>query len=116
MLASAKPVEWLGSSKKDVQRFPKGARQIIGRALYAAQLGELSPAAKPMKGFGGAKVVEIVAPFAGNAFRAVYTVEIAARIYVLHCFQKKSKSGTATPQADLDIINTRLKEIKRTAP
>jgi phage-related protein len=101
-----KPVRFVGSSQSDLNRFPKKVRLIIGAALTAAQLGGKHKDSKPMKGFGGAGVVEIVADFDG-AFRAVYTVRFADVVYVLHAFQKKSKKGT--PKSDIDLINHRLK-------
>ena len=64
------------------------------------------PAAKPLKGFGGQSVMEIVAPFDGNTWRGIYTVRFKSVIYVLHVFQKKSKSGIATPKSDIELIHT----------
>jgi phage-related protein len=85
----------------------------MGMALYAAQLGETDPAAKPLRGFGGASVIEIVAEDKGGTWRAVYTVRFAESVYVLHAFQKKSKRGIATPRQDLDFIKRRLAEAGR---
>ncbi|MGH7810684.1 MAG: type II toxin-antitoxin system RelE/ParE family toxin, partial [Candidatus Binatia bacterium] len=101
------------SSRRDLKSFPKRARSDIGQALYAAQMGETDPAAKPLKGFGGAGVMEIVDRYDTNTYRAVYTVEFSSVIYVLHCFQKKSKSGIATPQRDIELIRRRLAEAER---
>jgi phage-related protein len=78
-----------------------------------AQMGETDPAAKPLKGFGGARVMEIVDRYDTNTYRAVYTVQFADVIYVLHAFQKKSKRGIATPQKDLELIRRRLMEAQR---
>jgi phage-related protein len=103
-----KPIRWVGSSLRDLKSFPSEVRSDVGFALYAAQKGEMDPSAKPLKGFGGASVIEIVAPFAGDTWRAVYTVRFQDVIYVLHAFQKKSKSGTATPQKELELIRQRL--------
>jgi phage-related protein len=103
-----KPVRFVGSSQSDLHRFPKKIRLVIGTALTAAQLGGKHKDSKPMKGFGGAGVVEIVADFDGGAFRAVYTVRFADVVYVLHAFQKKSKKGIETPKSDIDLINHRL--------
>jgi phage-related protein len=88
-------------------------RRDIGQALYAAQQGETDPAAKPLRGFGGARVMEIVERYRGDAYRAVYTAHFASAIYVLHVFQKKSKRGIATPMPDLDLIRQRLAEAER---
>src|SRR5438093_445999 len=87
----------MGSSREDLKSFPEQVRRDIGQALYTAQQGETDPAAKPLKGFGGARVMEIVDRHDTNTYRAVYTVQFAGRIYVLHAFQKKSKKGIATP-------------------
>jgi phage-related protein len=103
-----KPIRWIGSSLKDLKSFPAKVRSDVGFALYAAQNGEMDPSAKPMKGFGGASVIEIVAPFFGDTWRAVYTVRFQEVVYVLHAFQKKSKSGIATPMKELDLIRQRL--------
>ncbi len=80
----------------------------MGYALYQAQLGRKSPSAKPLAGFGGASVLEIVEDFQTNTYRAVYTVKFSDLVYVLHAFQKKSKKGIATPKADVDLIKRRL--------
>jgi phage-related protein len=108
-----KPVVWVGSSRRDLKTLPKRVRSGIGQALYTAQMGETDPAAKPLRGFGGANVMEIIDRYDTNTFRAVYTVQFADVIYVLHAFQKKSKQGIATPQKDLDLIRRRLAEAQR---
>jgi phage-related protein len=108
-----KPIIWIGSSRRDLKGFPKQVRFDIGQALYAAQMGETDPAAKPLKGFGGTKVMEITDRHDTNTYRAVYTVQFAGVIYVLHAFQKKSKSGIATPQKDIKLIHRRLAEAQR---
>ncbi len=81
----------------------------MGYALYQAQIGEKHASAKPLKGFSGAGVLEIVTDHVGDAFRSVYTVGFPSAIYVLHAFQKKSKSGIKTPAEDLEMIRRRLK-------
>lgn len=96
-----------------MRSFPRPVRRDIGIALYAAQHEELDPAARPMKGFGGSSVVEIVSDYRGDTWRAVYTVRFAEAVYVLHVFQKKSKRGIATPRKDLDLIRQRLAEAER---
>lgn len=103
-----KPVRWVGSSLEDVRSFPQEVRRQIGQALYSAQKGETDPAAKPLRGFVGASVMEIVAPFDGDTWRAVYTVRLRGVVYVLHAFQKKSKSGIATPKKEIELIHRRL--------
>ena len=104
-----KPLAWLGSSKKDLMALPMGVRKFFGHALDFAQRGEQHDAAKVLKGFGGAGVLEIVENDQGNTYRAAYTVKFENAVFVLHVFQKKSKSGIATPRPDIDIIRERLK-------
>jgi phage-related protein len=108
-----KPVRWVGSSRRDVRSFPVAVRTGIGQALYTAQKGETDPAAKPLKGFGGRNVLEIVTDHRGDTWRSVYTVRFEGAIYVLHAFQKKSKKGIATPKKELDSIRQRLAEAER---
>ena len=106
---SLRPLEWIGSSKKDLQALPDEVIDVFGYALHLAQAGEKHPQAKPMHGFGSAGVLEVVEDWRGDAYRAVYTVRFEERVFVLHVFQKKSKSGIATPRRDLDLIQQRLK-------
>ena len=108
-----KPVFWVASSKKDLRKFPKGVRQTVGQALFDAQKGGKHPDAKPLKGFGGAGVLEVVANDDGSAYRAVYTVKFAGVVYVLHAFQKKSKSGVRTPAEAIGKVKTRFKEAEK---
>jgi phage-related protein len=109
MGVDSKPLFWVGSSKKDLMALPLPVRKFFGHALDFAQRGDQHDAAKPLKGFGGAGVVEIVEDDAGGTYRAVYTVRFAEAVFVLHCFQKKSKTGIATPKQDMDIVRARLK-------
>jgi phage-related protein len=113
--APLKPVIWVGSSRKDLGEFPDPVQDHIGYALYVAQRGGKDTDAKPLKGFGGAGVVEIVSDHRGDTFRAVYTVRLEGAVYVLHAFQKKSKSGRATSKADLSLIERRLRDAERIA-
>ena len=105
-----KPLFWVGSSHKDLSGFPDSVKRNLGFALYQAQVGRKSPAAKPLKGFGGASVLEIVESYQTDAYRAVYTVQFGEAIYVLHAFQKKSKKGAKTPTAEMEQIKRRLKD------
>lgn len=104
-----KPLEWIGSSRKDLMALPADVQRLFGFALSLAQAGDKHDAAKVLKGFGGAGVLEVVENDVGGTYRAVYTVKFAEAVFVLHCFQKKSKRGIATPKEDMDIINARLK-------
>jgi phage-related protein len=108
-----KPVRWVGASRRDVKCFPQAVKREIGQALYAAQKGDIDPAAKPLRGFKGSSVLEIVAPHRGDTWRAVYTVRFEDAIYVLHAFQKKSKRRIATPRVEMDLIRQRLADAER---
>ena len=103
-----RPVRWVASSKDDLSAFSNDVKTRVGGALWDAQIGLKSPAAKPLKGFGDAGVLEVVVDFDGNTFRTVYTVRFAKAVYVLHAFQKKSRRAIATPKGELDLIGTRL--------
>jgi len=103
-----KELNFAGSSREDVRSFPEKVRLDIGYTLFVAQRGRKSASAKPLKGFGSAGVLEIVENFDGNTYRAVYTVRFAAALYVLHCFQKKSRHGIQTSQQDINLIKQRL--------
>ena len=108
-----KPVFWEGSSRRDLRRFPKAIRLTVGQALFDAQTGKKHPDAKPLKGFGGAGVLEVVEDDNGNTYRAVYTVKFAGVGYVLHAFQKKSKRGSKTPVQEIEKVRSRLKEAEK---
>ncbi|MBN9355428.1 type II toxin-antitoxin system RelE/ParE family toxin [Herbaspirillum huttiense] len=109
MFINEKPLEWIASSYKDLLALPAEVRQRFGFALSLAQMGERYEKTKILKGFSGAGVLEILEDHIGDTFRAVYTVKFEEAVFVLHCFQQKSKSGIATPQTDMEIIRTRLK-------
>jgi phage-related protein len=108
-----KPLIWLGSTLKDLKALPKQVQRSIGRSLLAAQMGDIDHATKPLKGFGGAHVMEISISYQSNAFRSVFAMQFPEAIYVLHVFQKKSRSGIATPQQDIDLIKRRLADAHR---
>jgi len=90
-------------------------RDHIGYALYIAQCGGKHRDAKVMTGFGGAGVVEIVKDYRGDTFRAVYTLRLLGAVYVLHAFQKKSKSGRETPRREMELVKQRLREVEKMA-
>ena len=104
-----KPLVWMGSSKKDLIALPASVVDVFGYGLYLAQAGGRHENSKVLRGFGDASVVEIIESGAGSTYRAVYTVRFEAAVFVLHVFQKKSKSGVATPKPDMELIETRLK-------
>ena len=104
-----KTLVWITSAKKDLIGMPEDVQDTFGYALHLAQAGKKHEQAKPLKGFGSAGVLEVVEDEAGSTYRAVYTVRFQNAVYVLHCFQKKSTRGIATPKPDLDLIRERLK-------
>jgi phage-related protein len=106
---SEKPLIWIGSSKRDLMALPVLVRKFFGHALHFAQNGERHDAAKVLKGFGSAGVLEVVEDDAGGTYRAVYSIRFQEAVFVLHCFQKKSKSGIETPKSDMETIRLRLK-------
>lgn len=99
----------MGSSRKDLRGFPAEVQDEMGYALRDAQFGGTRINVKVLKGFGGAGVLEVAEDHDRRTYRAVYTVRFEGAVYVLHAFQKKSKRGSATPQADRNLIRTRLK-------
>ena len=108
MDTDVRPVRWVGSALRDLKEFPRAVQRDIGQALYATQCGQAYPSIKALKGFQGAHVLEIIAPFDTNTYRAVYTVQFGSAIYVLHAFQKKAKKGRKTPKKEIDLIKRRL--------
>ena len=109
-----RPLVWLGDSRRNIQVFPLGARKLVGDELQLVQFGGMPKDTKPFHGVGSG-VFEIAIAYESNAYRAVFAVQLGAKIYVLHAFQKKSKSGVKTPQKDIDLIKRRYKEAKELA-
>lgn len=110
---SPRPLFWIGPSQRDLRRFPDDVREVIGFGLFRAQGGSKHPSARPLKGFGGAGVLEIVQDHDGSTYRAVYTVRFVEAVYVLHVFQKKSRKKIATPKHEIELIRARLGEAER---
>jgi phage-related protein len=110
-----KPVIWVGTSLKDLREFPAPAKDHMGYALYVAQRGGKHQDAKVLSGFGGAGVLEVIKDYRGDTFRAVYTLKYAGTVFVLHAFQKKSKSGRQTPRREIELIKQRLREAEQVA-
>ena len=104
-----KPLRWIASALHDLKKFPEDVQDVMGYALDLAQHGQKHPNAKPLRGFSGAGVLEIVDDFDGDTYRAIYTIKFEGVIYLLHSFQKKSKHGIATPQQDIELVKKRLK-------
>lgn len=107
-----KKLIFIASSHDDLLDFPEIVRREVGFALHLAQQGDRGLNVLPLVGFGGAGVIEVVSNHAGDTFRAVYTITLGDFVYVLHAFKKKSKSGRATPQEEMNRIRTRLRAAK----
>lgn len=103
-------VHFVGTSKKDLRALPKGAKAVFGYAILLAENGLKHPDAKPLAGFGGAGILEVVEDLDGDTYRAVYIVKFGRAVYVLHAFKKKSKVGSKTPPRDMGLIVKRFKE------
>lgn len=107
--ATRKPLYFIASSWKDLKGLPGPVQATFGTLLLDVQYGDTPGSAKPLKGFGGAGVLEIVEDHDGDTYRCVYTVNFRHAVYVLHVFQKKSKHGIATPRRDLDLVRSRYR-------
>jgi len=105
-----RPLFWEGSSQRDFKEFPIEVQKDLGVALFIVQIGATPPSAKPWKGLGSG-VFELVDDYFGDTYRAVYTIRIRDSVHVLHAFQKKSKSGIATPLPDIGLVESRLKAV-----
>ena len=109
-----RPLRWVGSSRRDFGDFPPAVQDAFGFELFLAQTGQYPPSAKPLKGLASG-TVELIEDFAGDSYRAVYTVSFQTAVYVLHAFKKKSKRGIKTPQSDIDLIKRRLRDAEADA-
>ena len=110
-----KSLIWIGTSRRELRAMPQVVQSEFGYALYLAQLGGIHRKSKPLKRFGGTRVMEIVGDHRGNSYRCIYTVRFSGPVYVLHAFQKKSKRGIATPKRDVDLIRKRYSEAQELA-
>ena len=113
MAQNEKAIKWIGSSYKDLLTLPEEVRREFGFALSLAQFGEKHINAKVLKGFSGAGVLEVIENDKGGTYRAVYTIKFVDTVFVLHCFQKKSKTGIETPKGDMNIIQSRIKLVEK---
>ncbi len=109
MTPPRKPIVWVGSSRKDLKAFPPEVQDEMGYALRDAQFGGRRLSAKPLRGWGGAGVLEVVEDFRGDTYRTVYTVDFGDVVYVLHAFQKKSKRGIKTPKHEMEVVRARYR-------
>lgn len=114
-MRDTRPISWIKAALRDFEEFPQDVQDVMLRALTIAAEGSKSDKAKPFKGVDGG-VFEIALRHRGDAFRMIYAVKIGADIWVIHAFQKKSKTGIKTPQADVDLIRERLKRLKEVLP
>jgi phage-related protein len=107
-----KPIRWVGSAKRELDAMPEEVKDVFGHAIDLAQASGKHPDAKVLAGLGSAGALEVVEDDRGDTYRAVYTVKFAGWVYVLHCCQRKSKSGINTRKEDLELIHARLKAAK----
>lgn len=110
-MRQTRPISWIKAARKDFEKFPVEARELLRSALIIASEGGKADIAKPLLGLGSS-VLEIALPYRGNAFRVVYALKLADAIWVVHAFQKKSTHGIKTPKHEIDLIQDRLKRIK----
>jgi phage-related protein len=111
MMRLTRPFNWLKGAKRDFEDFPPEAQLVMRRALTVAAEGGKSDRAKPFKGVDGG-VFEIALAHRGGAYRVIYAVQIDDAVWVVHAFQKKSKSGIKTPRTEVDLIRERVRRLK----
>ena len=111
MARNTRPISWIRAARKAFEAFPQATQVEAAQALTIIAEGGMPDVAKPLKGLG-AGVMELALRHRGDAFRVVFAVQVGADVWVVHAFQKKSKSGIATPQAEIDVVRERLKRIK----
>src|SRR6266403_2265246 len=110
-MRNTRPIVWLKAARRAFEDFPEKARDRLLDALTAVAEGGMPAIAKPLRGFGSG-VLELALAFRGDAFRVVYAVQLGAEVWVIHAFQKKSKTGTKTPKHEIDLIHARLRRLK----
>jgi phage-related protein len=110
-MRNTRPIVWLKAGHRDFEDFPYGARDRLLDALTVVAEGAMPPIVKPLVGFGSG-VLELALAFRGDAYRVVCAVPLGPDVWVIHAFQKKSKSGIKTPKQELDLIDTRLRRVK----
>ena len=112
IVRETRPISWIKAARKDFEEFPEQAQMEILRALTIAAEGQKADTAKPMKGLGSG-VFEVALAWRGDAYRTVYAVQLGRDIWVVHAFQKKSKTGIKTPKQEIDLIKQRLKQLRK---
>ncbi len=111
MTRTTRPVSWIRAARKDFETFPEGAKIEIGRALTMVAEGGYPDIAKPLTGLGSG-VLELALKHRGDAYRVIHALQFGPDIWVVHAFQKKSKSGIATPKVEIDLVRERLKRLR----
>ena len=110
-MRDTRPISWLKGARKDFEDFPQGAQIEMARALTILAEGQMPDIAKPLTGLGSG-VMELALRHRGDAYRIVYALQVAGEIWVIHAFQKKSKTGIKTPRAEIELVIGRLKRLK----
>lgn len=111
MNRQTRPVSWIKAARKEFEAFPAGARDDALDALSVIGDGGMPAVAKPLSGLGSG-VLELALRYRGDAYRVIYALQIGPEIWVVHAFQKKAKTGIATPKAEIDLVRERLKRLK----
>lgn len=111
MVENTRPISWIKAALRGFEGFPGGAQIELRRALTVVAEGGHPDIAKPLHGLGSG-VLELALRFRGDAFRIVYALQLDTDVWVVHAFQKKSKSGIRTPQKEIDLVRDRLKRLK----
>jgi len=112
MESDTRPIGWIRAARREYEKFPIAVQDRVGAALTIAAEGGKADIAKPMKGLGQG-VLEIAVRYRTDAWRVVYVNEVAGRLWVVHAFQKKSKTGIGTPKAEIDLVKVRLARLKK---
>lgn len=110
-MRNTRPIVWMKAARRDFEEFPDKARERLLDALTVVAEGGMPPIAKPLSGFGSG-LLELALAFRGDAYRLVFAVQIGADVWVIHTFQKKSKTGIKTPKHEIDLIHARLRRLK----
>jgi phage-related protein len=110
-MRNTRPIVWMKAARRDFEDFPDRARDRLLDALTVVAEGGMPAIAKPLSGFGSG-VLELALAFRGDAYRVVYAVQLGADVWVIHAFQKKSKTGIKTPKHEIDLIHARLRRLK----
>ena len=113
-LERSRKLVWLVDSLDRLRGFPVAVRKRLGFALYQAQIGQRHESAKMLRGFGET-IWQVRADDPSGTYRTVYVAQFQDAVYVLHAFQKKAKSGIATPHRETDLIRQRLQLARKLA-